>query len=860
MYDQLAKGVVSQAIPKTKFLMPDNRTGKITRQRLNNRLDQGVGSTRLIHICAPAGYGKTTAVADWLGKCELPVAWLSLDYDDNIPSVFWNYLCMVLDDIVPDIRKDTEYVLSSSELLSANIHINILIDRLAEVRPDFVVVMDDIHLITDQSIMKGLAYLIDYMPPQMHLILISRTEPNLDLARYRIKWQMQRIDEKDLRFQKEEILRFYHTRGLALETDEIEMLEYYTEGWIASLIAIALTLESRNKIHISSDCLLASRHDIEQYLKDEVISAWSDEKQIFAMKTSILDTLSEDVCNAVTDSQYGSQMLAEIYADNGFLTRLDEEGGIYKFHYLFKDFLHKLLLETGSAIASELHVRAGVWYREKGIIEKAIEHFLNGGAYEAALKLIEYQDVHLMYDSGKLLAWIERLPESLRDNSFKVALICSRYYIASDRLDMARIWRDKMKTLAALPTNSSDPEVAAFCRNVCILNEINLLLREGNLDFVTHFIAAMESYDPKYYKMPEFLDFNTSDIYCYRCPISMLTCLFAQDADQYETSVNRYRTMLTTNPGYKPLVAGEYLYETNQLDEALPFLLDAVEEAQQAGCPGALVPAMADIARIKRARGDTKGALAVLDECAGKLQGSGKTHWMYLLSAFRCRLYIDIADAEKIEKWVSSCKLSEFTDISKIREFELMVYARVQMFKDCLQDAEILLQRLLNFTKKMNRPHSMAEVLNMLALLEYKRDRQSKAFLYLDQSLALGSEQKYVRSYLDEAAPMKKLLSIYINSVNNPSEGNHTDFAACLLDQMKEGTDALQSDENLLAGLTAREFTVLKLMRDGQSNVEIASSLFISLDTVKKHVSRILKKLEVKSRTQAVIKAGEINI
>ncbi|MEN6327286.1 MAG: hypothetical protein ABFD18_13930, partial [Syntrophomonas sp.] len=576
--------IIYQAIPKTKMHMPDNRTGKITRKRLNDQLDEGFSSSRLMYICAPAGYGKTTAVVDWLEKCEFPAAWLSLDYDDNFPKVFWNYLCIALECIIPDIKKDTGYVLSSQELLSANVHINILIDRLSEVQTDFAVVVDDIHLITDQAILKGLAYLIDYMPPQMHLILISRTEPDLDLAKYRIKWQMQRIDEKDLRFQKEEILRFYHTRGFALESDEIEMLENYTEGWIASLIAIALTLESRNKIHIASDCLLASRHDIEQYLKDEVISAWADEKRIFAMKTSILDTLSEDVCNAVTDSQYGSQMLAEIYADNGFLTRLDEEGGIYKFHYLFKDFLHKLLLETGSTVVSELHGRAGVWYREQGIIEKAIEHFLNGGSYEAALELIEYQDVHLMYDSGTLLSWIERLPEPLRDNSFKVALIYSRYYIASDRLDMARIWRDRMKTLAVLPTNSSDPEVAAFCRNVSILNEINLLLREGNLDFVTHFIAAMESYDPKYYKMPEFLDFNTSDIYCYRCPISILTWLFAQDASQYETSVNQYRTMLTKNPGYKPLVAGEYLYETNRLDEALPFLLEAMEEAQQAGC------------------------------------------------------------------------------------------------------------------------------------------------------------------------------------------------------------------------------------------------------------------------------------
>jgi len=193
---------------KAKLQAPAVNQNIISREKLQRKFRR-VRECNLTLVIAPAGYGKTTAVLEWLGKCGLPWAWLSLDAGDNHPVTFWRYVCAALDSIAVGIAKDTEYVFASPEMVKAHIHINILIDRLSEVPTDFLLVLDDLHEITDPSILKGLSYLIDYLPARMHLILISRREPELDLARHRIKWQAQWLGEKDLRFQEEEISSFY---------------------------------------------------------------------------------------------------------------------------------------------------------------------------------------------------------------------------------------------------------------------------------------------------------------------------------------------------------------------------------------------------------------------------------------------------------------------------------------------------------------------------------------------------------------------------------------------------------------------------------------------------------------------------
>lgn len=846
---------------RTKYSRPGINQYLVSRQRLHQKLDYSK-KCKLTQVIAPAGYGKTTAVLDWLGQCGLPSAWLSLDGEDNNPVTFWRYVCAALEGITEGAAQDTEYVFASRDMMQANIHLSILIDKLSEVSSDFLLVLDDLHLISDPSILAGLSYLIDYLPGNMHLVFISRTEPELDLARHRVKWQIQRLEEEELRFSETEIISFYHARGITLENADLEEVEDYTEGWAAALVAVTLSMaESGGTDAIRA--LTRSSRDIGQYLKNEVMRTWSAEKISFAMKTSILKTLSEDLCAALTGDRRGGLLLKEIYEQSGFLQDLDGRKQEYRYHYLFKSFLRELLQETAPEEIPDLYARAGLWFREQGRMPEAIEHFLRGGFYQEALELIEHEIDYLIdkNDYGTLLPWIGRLPAEYRDFSFKIAAIYTTYYAQIERYDLSKQWLDRMKALKDNCQNSSGSEESNYRQTVCIMVEANLLAREGSIGFVQLLVAAAETDGGKYYKMPEYHDFNIADIYFYRCPINRLTNMLKEASEQYQRVIDNYRGMISKNPGYAPLWAGEYLYESNRLEEALPYLLKGQEEAREANCPGALVPAMVDIARIKRANGDITGAFSVLEECERRLRNSGKLHWDYLLQAFRCRLFLDAGHTDKVQEWFSDGKLHIFTEISRIREFELIVYARVLIFVNQTQDAELLLQRLLTFTAENGRLHSRVEVLNLLALLAFRDNHARTALKYLDESLNIGMAEGYIRSYLDELPPMAQLLRAYIKSRRNSSDGHRAkekkSFAGNLLKQINGSTlQAAEAGDEAAAGiavkileqLTEQEKKVLELIANAATNQEIGDKLGISLWTVKTHTGNIYGKLGLKNR------------
>jgi LuxR family maltose regulon positive regulatory protein len=848
---------------RAKLQAPTINQNIVSREKLLQKLKRGAES-RLTLVIAPAGYGKTTAVLDWLKKCGLPSAWLSVDAYDNNPALFWHYFCAALDGIVPGISKSAEYVFTSPELLKANIHINILIDHLAELQSSFLFVLDDLHLISDPTILEGLSYLISYLPEKMHLIIISRTEPGLDTGKQRIKWQMERLDQKDLRFRNAEIVQFYHARGFDLESDALKKVESYTEGWAAALVAVAMSLEDEKESHDAIAALSRSNRDIEAYLKTEVLSAWPPEKRAFVVKTSILDTLSEAICDAVTGERNAGRSLKELHEGNGFLVAVDEQKQKYRYHNLFKNFLYKMLLETDPAGVPVLHIKAARWFREHNFVPEAIEHLLEGASFQEAYELIEQQTEQLLHknDFGTLLSWIEHLPGEFTDKSFQIALAYAIYYAETGRYDLARQWLERMKALQDDDQYASIPGWNRYSLLACSLAEANLVIREGKTDLLPLIVAAAETHASRFYKMPEYHDFNAADIYSYRSPLNKMAGFFEQDPAQYAGLIESYRKMISINPGYAPLVVGEYMYENNHLEEALPYLLKALEEAENANCPGALVPAMVDIARIKRARGDLAGALEVMEECGKKLQNCGKAHWIYLIQAFRCRLYLDGGEAARAEQWLASRQLNVFTGVNRIREYELLVYVRVLLAKERLQDAKLLLQRLLSFTEDNARLHSQVEVLNLLALLDYQNNHLPGALTYLEKSLKIGMAEGYVRSFMDELSPMARLLRYYTASRrkrNDPDVAKRlTDYAKDLVRQMHESfPETMESHieaapAGMIERLTGQEQKVLELLLEAYTNQEIARRLGIGLRTVKTYTGNIYGKLGVKNRAQCV--------
>lgn len=768
---------------KAKLQAPVVNQRIISREKLQNKFRR-VRECRLTLVTAPAGYGKTTAVREWLGQCGLPWAWLSLDGGDNRPVTFWRYVCAALDKIAGGIAKDTEYVWASPEMVKAHIHLNILIDRLAEVPADFLLVLDDLHEISEPSILKGLAYLIDYLPAKMHLILISRREPAADLVRQRIKWQAQRLGEQDLRFQEEEISRFYQARGYSLPERELKKVESYTEGWAAAMVAVAMSMENAGGDNALA-ALSQSSRDIEEYLHDEVLSTWRPERLAFALKTSILDTLSPALCRAVTAEVNSAGLLKEISRGSG----------------------------------------------------------------------------------------IERLLAGYRENSFKIAVIYTLYYAENGRFDLSRRWLNRMKAIQAGRQAVSSPEWSAYSRTLSTTAEANLLVREGSSEFLPLVLAAAETDGGRYYKMPEYHDFNAGDIYFYRSPINSIVGLFREAPGQYARMIESYRAMISKNPGYAPLAGGEYLYESNRLEEALPLLLKAMEEGQEANCPGAFVPAMVNIARVKRAEGDIAGAFSVLETCAKLLPDNRKSHWVYLLQACRCRLFMDSGDTEKVREWVLASKLDLFTELSRFKEYELLTFARAMIYLNRSQDARLLLHRLLTFTGDKGRKHSRVEVLNLLALLDYRNHHTLAALRSMDESFALGLKEGYVRSYLDELSPMAQILRAYLKSRRKPAEEHLLTagraWAAGLLKQMPGSLlPTLEAGDRVAGGkagkvleqLTVQERKVLELMANAAANQQISDALGISLRTVKTHTGNIYGKLGLKNRSQCLKLVRELGL
>ncbi|MEN6324615.1 MAG: LuxR C-terminal-related transcriptional regulator [Syntrophomonas sp.] len=843
----------------TKYSKPEINQYLISRQRLHQKLDNSLNS-KLTMIIAPAGYGKTTAVLDWLRKRGQASAWLSVDDYDNNPTLFWQYFCAALDGIAEGISKSTEYVFSSWELLKANIHISILIDRLSEVQSDFLLVVDDLHLITDLSILRGLSYLISYLPEKMHLIVISRTEPGLELAKHRIKWQVHLVSEKDLGFRNEEIFQFYQARGYILECDDVREIENYTEGWVAALVAIAMSMKEEAGSQDTLKTLAHASRDIEQYLRNEVLRIWPEEKRVFAMKTSILSTLSESLCDAITGDKNASRILKEIHEGGGFLIAIDAQNHEYRYHQLFKSFLYKLLLESDPDGLSILQHKAALWYREHGFISEAIEHLLDSRSYNEALDLIEPRvDEHIYKnDYMTLLTWIDRLPETCKDQNFKFALAYAAYYAEMNRFELSREWIGRMEVLAVDDKYASTAESTAYVKAACALTKANLQLRQGMGDELLQLINSAAGQCADIGITMTYFDFNTTDIYFLRCPVNHLSQLFSKDPDGFNQLIINYRTIITENPGYAPLAVGEYLYENNRLEEAMPYLLEALEEAQGAYCPGALVPAMINITRIKRAKGDIPSAFAILDECEKKLRSIGKPHWNYILNAFRCRLFIDAGDAAKILEWFGSYKYGVFMEINKTREFELMVYSRILMISGHLDDAKLLLQRLLGFTESAQRLHSMVEVLNLLAILAYKNGDMPGAVNYLEKSLSIGIKEGYVCSYIDEHAPMADLLRYYTTRRRKRTGRELTAYARNLLIQTQESLSNATAlfREAPAAGmkklLTAQEKNILELLFQANTNREISLKLGISLATVKTHTGNIYGKLGVRNRAECI--------
>jgi LuxR family maltose regulon positive regulatory protein len=767
---------LDQGLIRTKCHPPRITAQRVLRRDLSQKL-AGALNCKLTTVTAPAGYGKSTAVIDWLGQTGLPVAWVSLDANDNRPEVFWRYICLALGGVLGGVSDATSYIFLSPELLKTNTHLHILIDRLSASKKELLLTLDDFHFITTPEVLKNFSYFVNYLPAHVHVILISRTEPGLELAKLRLGGALLRVDRNDLQFQTEEIAQFYQVKGLAFEREELERIEEYTQGWVAALVAVAMDPEA--KLPRERRNLHGRFHHggqlIDQFLEEELVGKWSEEKRDFLLATSILESLCGPLCDAVTGFDGGSERLRQLWLQNELLIALDNEDCWYRYHPLFGNFLRKVLAGQVSLSVPELHLKAARWYEDNELIYPAIEHYLEGSYFEAAIKLINSEGRFLFAqgDYSKLFLLMNRLPEPLTRNNIETIFLQARYYTDNNLFEAAEKCLDRLREL--MKGTIEDPYYLAvypFIQKGLKLMEAYLLLCRGKLaEFQAKFKAAKAIKTEASNLDDNYMDFNLSEIYLYRCQPGLgLIKLFKSGPQAFQHIKADYQEMIAEDPGFAQLTAGEFYYEANRPDEALPYLATAVNEGAGGKCPGSLVPAMVTIARIRRAQNEIAAAYDAVWECEKRLMRTNRPHWNYLLNAFKTRLDLDAGRTAAVEEWLATSKLHIYQEITKTGEYELLVFARCLMSQGRFRDAAILLQRLLAFAEAEKRLHSTVEILNLLAITTAKTGDNARALELLEKSLVIGLQEGYVCSFVDEFAPMAALLEKYLLSVKEPKE------------------------------------------------------------------------------------------
>jgi ATP/maltotriose-dependent transcriptional regulator MalT len=895
--------LADRQILRAKLYVPRGRPGAVARSRLYERLDEGVRRDLTV-ISAPAGFGKTTLLADWSRQSGLPVAWVSLDGRDDDPIRFLSYLLAAIGTIHDGFGDATRAFLgslpSSEELEPV---LTALSNEILELPHDFVIVLDDYHVLRSGAVHDALAFLLEYAPPPMRLVVAGRASPPLPLARLRAAGRLTEIDESELRFTLEEASDFLGgTMGLDLSGEGIAALENGTEGWIAGLQLAAHALKGREDEAHSAENLSGGTRHVFDYLAEEVLSRQPEDVREFMLKTSIVETLSAALCEALTDTGDGRLMLERLERDNLFLVPLDEEGRFYRYHHLFAAFLRERLRRTHPDIVSDLHRRAGLWYERDECIAGAVEHALAAEDFGRAADLVEEEaGTRRRYvDASQLLRWMEALPDEMVTSRPTLGLLCAWALAHSGELEGAsRRLRDTEAALG-MDTESSirnlSDEERTMLGEVCIVRARMAAMRE-NAPLTTKLSnRALELLPADELHLRGDVALDLGHAYCSVGDFDSALDAFAEataagrEADDLRTSLFaiHYQATLEIARGHLskaenllldgkrlaegrpdgvPSVAGiidvglGYLYyKRGHLDLSRRLLEEGIERGRRAGEAKILVYGYINLSRVHMARGDTDTAHSLVLQ-AGRLT----PRWPFIW-ARQARVWLAQGDVQSAARWAREYMASE--DYRGYpRHLERITIARVLLAEGKTDEAVTFLEELLVDVRSTGMKAYEMVLLTLLALASERRGDTGLALDHLKSALSLAEPEGFVRVFVDEGAPMAALLRCLIQESRNDgdaSNGGPEGYAGRLLERF-----ALESPRSVNAGsrqvpgieaLSDREVEVLSLVAEGRSNAEIATELYLSVGTVKAHVHHIFGKLLVRNRSQAVARARELHL
>jgi LuxR family maltose regulon positive regulatory protein len=922
---------------QTKLYIPPIRPELVPRSRLIERLNDGL-QRKLTLVSAPAGFGKTTLVSDWLRHLDIPAAWFSLDEADNDPVRFLIYYVAALHTIevqqtpASKIGEEVLGMLQSPQPPPTEAILTTLLNQIAALPVRIVLILDDYHLIEAQPIHDALNFLLEHLPPHtgpggqrqgMHLVIATREDPPLSLARLRARGELIELRAADLRFTSAETAEFLNQMmGLNLSAKDIAALETRTEGWVAGLQLAAFSMQGHKNATSLIKSFTGSHRFVLDYLIEEVLDQQPEDIQTFLLQTAILDRLTGSLCDAVcavetaTGQGNGQQTLEMLEQANLFIVPLDNERHWYRYHHLFADLLLQRLHQTQPEQLPVLYHRASVWYKQNGFVNEAINYALRSKNFERAADMIEDQfgDNYERVSQTILQRWLAEMPEKFVLSKPQLCILQAWTFFTTGQLDAAD---QRLRATEKMLDPSTDQafvasldEASSSERQLPDTNRMRLI---GRVAAIRSFLVSFSGDIPgtiRYARQAlEYLP--EQDLQWRSTVLVALGDAYANQGQMEAAHKARLDALATGKASGDPyllmivnLRLAEILRQQGKLHQVIDICERQVKSADEHGISewpiagwlfGIWGEVLAELNDLDRATDQAKKGVKltargrdllyevmsnlclvrVLFSC-GELNGAGdviqamektaQEHDMPLwaslqLSAWQARIWLAQGKLELASQWAGERELDPEGELTYLHEVEYIAFACILIAQKRLDEATTLLHRLLEAAKAGGRTSRVIEILILQTLAAHSGGDTTQAMSTLEQALTLAEPGGFIRIFVDEGPSMARLLHEAL------SRGIAPDYA-CLLLAAFPATEPKQTDplkaqvpkSDLIEPLSERELEVLQLIAEGLTNQEIANRLFLSLNTVKVHTRNIYGKLDAHHRTEAVAKARALGI
>lgn len=870
----------------TKLFVPKPRANLVVREQLYRDLDNAL-THKLTLVAAPAGFGKTTLVSAWLTHKGRQAAWLSLDEHDNDPLRFLHHLGAALAQVGLEVTELLEPLRQGGQALVPEGIIAGLLNCIARQQQTVVLVLDDYHVISEAAVHRAVGFLLEHLPETLCVVMTSRSDPPLALARLRANRQLLEVRAEALRFTPEETASFCREMKLALSHEAVTLLSTRTEGWVAGLQLAALSLQDEPDTLAFIRSFAGNHRYIMDYLVDEVFARQPRALQDFLLRTAVLERLCAPLCaavlgNSVTENQL---LLERLEADNLFVIPLDNKRYWYRYHHLFGDLLcHKLHLSYPSEVQS-LRRRAASWFEQHGQYAEALRHLLIAEDMERAAALLVTVGPVTLWQRGAVatvMRWLAKLPEHVLNSYPSLLILCAwtkhltgdsgaiepllkraeaqslpetlqveitalRAFVARMRGELSEAAQLAQTALTALPDDAVQLRgiVTSGLAEICLL------------------MGDHEAAQPL---------FEVASVLCETAG-SILPALFslwrlaevqmisARLSDAWATSerMHALAERSHTHVGFTEVIQGRLLCEWNDLGAAEAKLRRGIELGKQLNYPRVPMMGYATLARVLQARQQSEAAQAVLAEAAQFAAAHGVT-WTWGLepiAPYQARVALMTGYTEPAERWIAAQGLKLTGEISLAQETAYVTLLRILIAKAQWADAETLLARLVAYATASRRHYRVLELSALQALLVFKQGQQARACQLITAVLERAEAEGYVRLFADEGQSMAALLRAVQTRGERRSYLNHL-LHAVAAESLPEAEPLMVTE--LAETFNPRELAVLRLLAVRLTNKEIASELGLTVNTVKWYARGLYNKLGVHGRKSAVAKARQLGI